>query len=413
MAVSRKLFSTSNTDLIAEMDQALKECNHLFYLLNQRANTIDQHILNKQDKEKIMHEFKSWLNEYESYQLHVNKTERLLLTDKDWSDFNIIAKKRDATLQEFKQRVNLNLSGRNTEFDNCSLGSMESISSKRIELAERQVELMLEKERLEKLHLIESQEADLKLRKQQLELEIQMKVAEKKQRVLSSFMKEPLKDERELNDQLNQLDETPRRPKLLATLSPEQLVFSNTNPFHIEEPQAAVASSENGVQCPSSHDRREQRFAVEHIETESLDLNQRNPFDSQRVANFPQANEHNDGDHPHHSTLNRDESYVEKLVSMTKVMKRPNIEIKKFDGNPLDFNRFMRQFKTKIEEACEDDEERMSFLEQYTTGHANKIVNGYASLEARHGYRYAMQELKERYGDPNIIAESFINKAME
>ena len=70
------------------------------------------------------------------------------------------------------------------------------------------------------------------------------------------------------------------------------------------------------------------------------------------------------------------ESTVQNLGEVLLELQRPKLEIKKFDGDCLSFNKFMRQFKSRIEKICNDDE-RMAYLEQYTTGEAHRIVTGY------------------------------------
>ncbi|XP_071948920.1 uncharacterized protein [Antedon mediterranea] len=92
-------------------------------------------------------------------------------------------------------------------------------------------------------------------------------------------------------------------------------------------------------------------------------------------------------------------------------MRKPKLEIKKFNGNCMDFNKFMRQFKTRIESGCTNDD-RMAYLEQFTTGEAQQIVIGYSYLEAEVGYPAAMKELKRRYGDPEVIANSYVKKLL-
>ena len=72
----------------------------------------------------------------------------------------------------------------------------------------------------------------------------------------------------------------------------------------------------------------------------------------------------------------------------------------------------MRQFKTRILANCDDFDEKLDYLEQYTTGDANKIVNGYSYLKPETGYNTALKELEDRYGDPNIIVNAFVTKAL-
>ena len=60
----------------------------------------------------------------------------------------------------------------------------------------------------------------------------------------------------------------------------------------------------------------------------------------------------------------------------------------------------------------DDDEERMSYLEQYTDGEARKIVTGFSNLPASAGYASAIKELERRYGEPEIIANAYVEKVM-
>ncbi|XP_077982843.1 uncharacterized protein LOC144437710 [Glandiceps talaboti] len=97
---------------------------------------------------------------------------------------------------------------------------------------------------------------------------------------------------------------------------------------------------------------------------------------------------------------------------ITKELRKPQVELSKFGGNPMDFPRFLRQFTTRIVAYTDSDDERMSYLEQYTTGEAHKIILGYSHLNSDIGYSKAMEELKTRYGDPEVVAAAYIKKAL-
>ena len=101
------------------------------------------------------------------------------------------------------------------------------------------------------------------------------------------------------------------------------------------------------------------------------------------------------------------------MLKVIKEMRKPNPEIKKFSGDPLDYRKFMRQFHAKIVANTDNNDEKMTFLEQFTVGEANRIVQGYAYLDANIGYDRALQELEQRYGDVDVVANAFVNKALE
>ncbi|XP_050397841.1 uncharacterized protein LOC126815871 [Patella vulgata] len=101
------------------------------------------------------------------------------------------------------------------------------------------------------------------------------------------------------------------------------------------------------------------------------------------------------------------------ITDIVQHLRRPGTEIKKFGGNPIEFPQFMRQFLTKLVSCTSNDDERLNYLEQYTYGQPNKIVCGYSYLEACIAYPAVVKELEERYGDPNIIGNAFVKRALD
>ncbi|XP_062566787.1 uncharacterized protein LOC134229094 [Saccostrea cucullata] len=78
----------------------------------------------------------------------------------------------------------------------------------------------------------------------------------------------------------------------------------------------------------------------------------------------------------------------------------------------MDYQRFIRQFNTRVCANTSSYEERLNFLLQFTSGEANRIVTGYSHLNAESGYKAAMDEFKDRYGDPDIVAQAYVKKAL-
>ena len=99
-------------------------------------------------------------------------------------------------------------------------------------------------------------------------------------------------------------------------------------------------------------------------------------------------------------------------MSVVKHMRKPLAEISKFGGDPLMYRKFIRQFNTRIVCNTDDDDEKLTYLEQLTIGDANKIVSSFSHLDSAVGYNAALRELEERYGDNEMIASSYIKKAM-
>ena len=93
------------------------------------------------------------------------------------------------------------------------------------------------------------------------------------------------------------------------------------------------------------------------------------------------------------------------LLNVSREMNKPNAEFQKFEGNPMDYQRFIRQFNTKVCASISSGEERLNFLFQFTSGEANRIMIGYSHLNAEAGYKAAYYEFKDRYGDSTRLCE--------
>ncbi|XP_077865414.1 uncharacterized protein LOC144351989 [Saccoglossus kowalevskii] len=79
----------------------------------------------------------------------------------------------------------------------------------------------------------------------------------------------------------------------------------------------------------------------------------------------------------------------------------------------MEYNKFIRQFRTRILANTKNENERMNYLEQYTICEANIIDSGYGHVEAEKGYPAGMKELQVRYGDIECIAHAYVKKVLD
>ncbi len=101
------------------------------------------------------------------------------------------------------------------------------------------------------------------------------------------------------------------------------------------------------------------------------------------------------------------------LASVVRRLSRPVVELKLFDGQPLKYQRFIRQFHSKVEANCDTYEEKLDYLEQYTREDAQDIVVGFSYLkDPERAYTMALQELERKYGDQDVVVDAFIKKAI-
>lgn len=142
------------------------------------------------------------------------------------------------------------------------------------------------------------------------------------------------------------------------------------------------------------------------------------PYQQYRTPPVPEPRETNS----RYSTLRpayddrceeRESVVTQSLFAVARELKKPTVDINKFSGNPIDYIQFLRQFDSLVVANTDSFDEKLNYLLQFTTGEAHKIVSGYSHLEARTGYVAARKEFQDRYGDPEIVAQAYVRKALD
>ena len=95
---------------------------------------------------------------------------------------------------------------------------------------------------------------------------------------------------------------------------------------------------------------------------------------------------------------------------LLEALQVPKVEVMTFDGNPLKYWAFMRNFEGSVERFCIGDEARLMRLMQYTIGKAQQVVQCCCVMEPSEGYKKAKQLLKERFGNDYLITETWIKR---
>lgn len=89
----------------------------------------------------------------------------------------------------------------------------------------------------------------------------------------------------------------------------------------------------------------------------------------------------------------------------------PQKELPKFDGSDLtEFPAFIQNFTRTIDKKCDDDADKLYYLEQSTFGTARDLVRSCGYHDAGRGYRRALQQLRQEFGNEYKIAAAYINK---
>ena len=105
------------------------------------------------------------------------------------------------------------------------------------------------------------------------------------------------------------------------------------------------------------------------------------------------------------------DSGQEMVKALRQVVSSPKVEYHRFDGDPIKYVTFMRNFETYLEKDNPDESRRLQLLIQHCTGKAREAIESCANL-SNDGYRVAKQTLRENFGKPHVIAEAHVKKLL-
>jgi hypothetical protein len=266
------------------------------------------------------------------------------------------------------------------QLDTLSLqwGSFRSktsrISSAKIEERQKRAELKAKSTNMSRRRLkIEQAKLELKFEEEELEIDTQLKVSDAREKVLNEI-------------------ESEDHASNSAELDPDVSEwFPHANNY-----------SENSVQ-PTGN------YIVSDIPRDETHVSDR-PRGETHVSDRPYEYTHIASDRSHEHTPGIDAS--EGFLLVARELKKPTPDIQKFSGDVLEYKSFMRQFEARICANTNSYDERLTYLLQFTTGEAHTIAQGYSHLSSEIGYKAVLEELENRYGDPTVVAQTYINKAL-
>ncbi|CAC5386643.1 unnamed protein product [Mytilus coruscus] len=100
-------------------------------------------------------------------------------------------------------------------------------------------------------------------------------------------------------------------------------------------------------------------------------------------------------------------------ILIARELNKPKADITKFDGSPMEYKSFLRQFDARVVANTDSFDEKLNFLLQFTIGEPHRIVSGFSHLDAKKGYEAALEEFNDRYGDPDVIAHAYVKRALD
>ena len=100
-----------------------------------------------------------------------------------------------------------------------------------------------------------------------------------------------------------------------------------------------------------------------------------------------------------------------KIAKHQEKAELPKRELVVFDGTDVtEYSSFIRSFMRTVHSKCEDDADKLFYLEQYTAGLAKQFVKSCNSSDATKAYKQALKILAEEYGNEHRTSTAYLEK---
>ncbi|KAI2668803.1 hypothetical protein H4Q32_005610 [Labeo rohita] len=113
------------------------------------------------------------------------------------------------------------------------------------------------------------------------------------------------------------------------------------------------------------------------------------------------------------NVLQKQQQITELLIQQQKASHLPPCEIPIFDGDPLQFNSFMKTFQFCVEDKTNNKGDCLYFLERYTKGRPKEIVRSCMNMRPERGYVSAKAMLKQHFGNDHVVSAAYMEKVLQ
>lgn len=113
------------------------------------------------------------------------------------------------------------------------------------------------------------------------------------------------------------------------------------------------------------------------------------------------------------NVMARQNNITELMIKQQKMMTLPPLDIPTFSGDPLDYSSFVRAFEHGVESRTESSKDHLYYLEQFTEGQPKELIKSCLHMKPDVGYQRVKQLLKEHFGNSYKIAVAYTNKVLD
>lgn len=114
-----------------------------------------------------------------------------------------------------------------------------------------------------------------------------------------------------------------------------------------------------------------------------------------------------------YTVMKRQTDITELLARNQQKSRLPHRDVPLFHGDPLEFRSFLKAFDHTIDSRTDNDADKLYFLEQYTRGEPRDLVKSCQHMPTCRGYQEALKLLNDHYGNEVKIASALMKKAFE
>lgn len=103
------------------------------------------------------------------------------------------------------------------------------------------------------------------------------------------------------------------------------------------------------------------------------------------------------------SVMQQQANISELMMEHHKGSTLPPMDIPTFKGDLLDYHLFIRAIEHGVEDRTENNKDRLYYLEQFTSGQPRELTRSCLHMEPAQGYNTAKQLLREQFGNEHEL----------
>lgn len=261
---------------------------------------------------------------------------------------------------------------------------VSTTSSARLKLEAEREELRAQAAFLNKKQDIEMEEVRLKARKEQLDLDAKIAASNAKIKVYTNY--------EDGQDGMNEYYESERRHKASrrVTCQVKDEDEESRTQVSYTTPMVALRTSQ-----PANVHARASAYGADS---------------SAAPVNHVQQAVTSDGIC---KIMQRQNEITELLVRHQRTSQLPRRDVPIFYGDPLSYHSFITAFEQTVERKTASQQDRLLYLQQYTSGEPRDLVLSCEHMKPDEGYEEARRLLQQHYGDELRIATAYMKKALQ